>query len=79
MIDISNKYWNISIMFNDYTFSISNTSELCYCIENDELFPLLYTSTYVKKWLTINSPFKSHINSLGPASSAGEVALPVQG
>lgn len=65
-------------MFNDHTLSISNTSELHHCIENDELFPLLYASTNVKKWLTINSPFTSHRFSPGPASSAGEVALPVQ-
>lgn len=42
------------------------------------LFPLLYASTCVKKWLTFNASFKSHIISTGPASSAGE-ALPVQG
>lgn len=63
-------------MFNDPTLSISNTPELCYCIENVISFP--YTSTYVKKWLTFSSPFKSHIISTGPASSAGE-ALLVQG
>lgn len=65
-------------MFSDHTLSISNTSEVCSCIENDELFPPLYTSTYIKKWLTINSPFKNHIISTGPASSAGKVALPIQ-
>lgn len=65
-------------MFNDPTLSISNTPKLCYCIENVELFPLLYASTCIKKWLTFNASFKSHIISTGPASSAGE-ALPVQG
>lgn len=54
-------------MFNDPTLSISNTSEVCYCVENDELFPLLYT---LKEWLAINSLLKSHIISTGAASSA---------
>lgn len=44
------------------TFSIKkNVSKLCYCIENNKLFPLQYTSTNVRKWLKTNAPLKRQV------------------